>query len=446
MITYLPEIYPDELVYSWFCRYYIHSGCLSHKMALSELYCKRSDCPSKEFIGNINPEAKKKIETMYPMDTLILKHTMYPQYARFIPLLQKNEAMYHLANDHCDVHHLFSVLPKSDGEQFLRFCPICAKEDREKYGETYWHRKHQIRNMLICPKHRCKLEESNVTAKSVQTFTFCPAESHVSEKEATFISDDIAIRFAEYLEEVFDTPIDFEKDIPTSSVLYFGMCKTKYMKTSGRSRYTKSLSDDMKDFYEKIGLHNIASMYQIQRALLNERYDFSVICQIAFFLGMQTDELVNSSLTIEQIRQEKDSHYQRNSSPINWEELDSKTAPLLELVANNIYYGVCGNRPERVSEKRIYRELNLSGHRLENMPKCREIFERYKESYPESWARKIIWAYKKLSSKKNESFFWSDIRNLSGVKKCNFESTIPYLKMYTDKDTVNAIIELARIE
>ena len=34
MIAYFPAIYPDELVYSWFCRYYVHSGCLSHKMAL----------------------------------------------------------------------------------------------------------------------------------------------------------------------------------------------------------------------------------------------------------------------------------------------------------------------------------------------------------------------------------------------------------------------------
>ena len=43
MITYMPTIYPDELVYSWFGRYYVHSGCFSHKMALQELYCKKSD-------------------------------------------------------------------------------------------------------------------------------------------------------------------------------------------------------------------------------------------------------------------------------------------------------------------------------------------------------------------------------------------------------------------
>lgn len=62
MITYFPTPYPDELIYSCFCRYYVHSGCLSHKMALQELYCKRSDNPSKEFIGNLKPQAMERIE------------------------------------------------------------------------------------------------------------------------------------------------------------------------------------------------------------------------------------------------------------------------------------------------------------------------------------------------------------------------------------------------
>ncbi len=50
MISYLPEIYPDELVYSWFCRYYVHSGCLTHRMALKEILYSRCNNPSKEFI------------------------------------------------------------------------------------------------------------------------------------------------------------------------------------------------------------------------------------------------------------------------------------------------------------------------------------------------------------------------------------------------------------
>ena len=61
MISYLPELYPDELVYSWFCRLYIHGGYLTHKAALTDLFEKRSCNPSKEFIGYLNAEAKSVI-------------------------------------------------------------------------------------------------------------------------------------------------------------------------------------------------------------------------------------------------------------------------------------------------------------------------------------------------------------------------------------------------
>ena len=37
MIGFMPEIYPDELIYSWFCRYLVHSGYSANKMALNDL-------------------------------------------------------------------------------------------------------------------------------------------------------------------------------------------------------------------------------------------------------------------------------------------------------------------------------------------------------------------------------------------------------------------------
>ena len=294
MIAYMPTIYPDELVYSWFCRYYVHSGCFSHKEALQELYCKRSDYLNKEFIGNLNKEAMEQIEKIFPLDELVLKHTMYPQYARFIPLEKKREALYRLGHEPCDVHHLFCVLPRNEGEQYLKFCPLCAKEDREAYGEAYWHRKHQIRNMGICAKHKCRLKKSTVPAKSEQSFTFSPAENYISDDEAVIESDPLKIQFVSYLDSVFDAPMDFENDVPISAVLYDGMSRTKYLKPSGRSRYTKMLAEDMGEFYRNMDLCSIASIYQIQKALLGNLFDFTVVCQIAFLLGMEIEELVNN--------------------------------------------------------------------------------------------------------------------------------------------------------
>ena len=214
-------------------------------------------------------------------------------------------------------------------------------------------------------------------------------------------------------------------------------------KLSGRSRYAKMFVDDINEFYRNMGVCNIASMYQIQRALLEGGVDFSVVCQIAFFVGMKPEKLTAPSLTIEQIKWEQDSHYMKDAAPVDWELLDMETAPVLEKFAKDVYDGTANEngRPERVSETLVYREMNLLGHQLENMPRCKAIFERYIESYPESWARKIIWAYKKFKEE-GEPIYWTDIRKLSGVKKKNIQLVIPYLTKHTDANTVNQIVLL----
>lgn len=192
-----------------------------------------------------------------------------------------------------------------------------------------------------------------------------------------------------------------------------------------------------------MGVCNIVSVYQIQRILLGSLSEFSAICQIAFFLGMKPEELTASSLAAEQIKHEQDSHYMRNTAPIDWDMLDRETAPVLEKFAKAVYDGTVNEngRPERVSEKLVYREMNLLGHQLENMPRCKAIFEKYTESYPETWARKIIWAYKKLKEE-GKPFCWTDIRKISGVKKKNLKEVIPYLKKHTDTESFERIIEL----
>ena len=38
---------------------------------MQELYCKRSDNPSKEFIGNLNPGTMEQIAKMYPLSSIL---------------------------------------------------------------------------------------------------------------------------------------------------------------------------------------------------------------------------------------------------------------------------------------------------------------------------------------------------------------------------------------
>lgn len=447
MIAYLPKIYPDELVYSWLCRYYVHSGCINHKMAMQELFCKRSDQPSKEFIGNLNPEARKRIEASYPLDMLVLNHTMYPQYARFVTLEQRKAAIQHIKHASCDIHQLFPVLPRIECEQFLRYCPLCAAEDRHHFGETYWHRRHQLRSVYICTKHGCKLVATQVSAKNEHDYTFHPAEDSIHEGDVVYEHNQQAKDFALYVEAVFDAPIAFERDVPASAILYHGMGRTKYLKPSGRSRYTQMLADDMRVYYQKQGLCNVASMYQVQRTLIGEQNDFSVICQIAFFLGISSEELTSPSLSKEQVQMAESSHPVKNTEPVDWDSLDAETLPVLEKLARLVYDGSASDigRPERVTERLVYRELGLRGHQLENMPRCRAVLAEYAESYADCWARKIVWAYEKLTNE-GVPFYWSDIRRLTGIKKNRFHEIIPYLIKYAEIESVERIIALTEGE
>ena len=448
MIAFFPEPYPDELAYSWFSRYHLRAGYPTHKAAMEDLYCKRSDVPSKEFIGNLNADARRIITRLCSIEELVLYHTMFPQYARFVPLAQKENALRHLGWDSTDVHHLFAVLPRAEGEQYLRYCPACAVEERNAYGEAYWHTHHQIRNMIVCPKHGCRLISSTVPAKSEQCFTFCPAELYITDVEATQEGNPKLLQFVKYMAAVFDAPMDFERDIPISAILYNGMSRTKYLKVTGRSRYTKTLVEDLTAFYGSMGLPSIATMSQIQRVLLRDRYDFSVVCQLAFFLGMSVEELTAPKLTPEQIEAEARSHYMTDKPPVDWDAFDAETAKILEPLAQSIYDGSAraDGRPERVSERLIYRELDLYGHRLEKMPLCRSIIARYSEpTYEEHWARRLVWAYAKLTKESRSTpFYWCDMRKITGVRKKNADQIIPYLRKYTDSKTANKIINLLK--
>lgn len=440
MIGFMPEIYPDELIYSWFCRYLVHSGYSANKMALNDLLFNRHCNPSKEFIGHLNPEMEQIINKMYPAEKLVLGHTMFPQYARFIDCQKKREALYHLGHEFCDAHHLFSILPRSGGDQYLKYCPLCMAEDRKRYGETYWHRQHQIRNLRVCVKHKCRLEDSEISAKSDHVFVLDPAEDVLKDREVRQAENHLELEFASYIVDIFGAPIDFDEETPVSSILYYGMGNTKYMSTTGKTRNSKLLADDMQEYYNKIGLGNIASYYQVQRTLLGNRSDFFVVSQIAFFLGMPVENLVRPNLSEGKIIKEKNARNPKKENlPKDWAQYDAEMLPIVEQFAHDVYHGD-GGRPGKVSEKLLYKMVGLPSHRLENMPKCREVLNRYNETYGENWARRAVWAYSKLKQDRDGlPIYWSDIRRLAGFKKKNFHLILPYLGKHSNQETADAI-------
>lgn len=159
MIVFFPELYEDELAYSWFSRYHVHSGNLSFSATARELYGDAQEIPSAEFLGYFSDNVQKIINRYMPMQTFIEKHTMFPSYTRFLPVDRRRTALnYIISRD----NRYNDAIYKRKGKPLMRYCPICAAADRQQHGETYWHRKAQLTGVDICLEHRCRLVDSTV--------------------------------------------------------------------------------------------------------------------------------------------------------------------------------------------------------------------------------------------------------------------------------------------
>lgn len=439
MKMYLPEIYPDELVYSWLSRYFVYSGCTKHKMLISQLLYSTKNNPSIEFIGHLNEAAEQQITQVYSMDDLILNHTMFPQYARFMPADKRDVALAELKR-YCDPHKVFTILPRNERELWLKYCPLCVAEDRKKYGETYWHRIHQVRNMLICPIHRCKLVNSGVDARSEKVFAFNPAELSVKNTEPTFEYNHKLINYSQYIAEIFTFELEKDSLMPISVIIYDAMKKSKYMK--GQHRNMELFMADFQDFFTEMGLNSIISIHQIRRVMLKNGTEFSAICQIAYFLDIYASDLLHPTLKTSKIQEENDSHYIRNRPAVDWQKFDKEKAPLLKAHCNAIYNGSASVRPERVSEKEVCRFLKVTWDGFKNLPKCQNVWRQYRESYDESNARKVVWGYNKLRSDlQDKKLYFFDLRKLTGVKKQRFPP-FDLVEKYSNTVIANEIFAL----
>lgn len=448
MKLYFPEIYPDELAYSWFARYCVYEGLRTKIQISNTIYCnklyysnKSCDAPSKEFIGNINDDIKKYIENMYTLKNFVLDHTMYPQYARFVSLERKLNALQKLCYEYQDSRLLFSIMPRCSKEQYLKYCPLCTQEDREKYGETYWHRTHQIRNMIVCRKHKCKLNDSNIFINSKPTRLFITAESVLPYNDDVIETNSILqLKLAEYMEQMFYEPIDFTQDISLKTILYYNLKDTEYFYKEGKIYYRKKLFNDISNYYNNIEFDEPMSKNRLINTLAGLVPDVPIICLLGLFLKIPIKNLTSLKLTEKDIEQNTKKRYNK----LELERYDNDIVKNLEKFAFDVYNGLNNDlqKPGRVSEKMICRELNINRYNFQNMHKCNNILNKYYETYPEFWARKLIWAYNKLENEQGNNFILKDLINLSGVVKTNYEKIYPYLRKHTDMETVKKITNI----
>lgn len=172
MLVNFPKPFADELLYSLIARHLWLQPSTSLKCAAERAFGSRNalavvDLPAR--LGALS--AAIGVETGMNVQSLIRNHTLLPLYSPFIPTQRLAVIEQDLTeNGGGAVHFRVGIMAGRVRPAFrLRFCPLCAADERAKYGEAYWHRLHQAAGVFVCPEHHSFLEESAVPIPELLT-------------------------------------------------------------------------------------------------------------------------------------------------------------------------------------------------------------------------------------------------------------------------------------
>ena len=164
-IPHLPNLYCDELLYSYVARIARYNGWSSPAL-LKHLYGKDSsikarmsaDLPIR--IGAICSKFPSVPD--YDPRLILHRHTLIPYHTSFLPSLAKDDIIKNLIDS--DAKNGLNTIGKNIRDSYLKFCPQCNLENLNKFGESYWNRLHQLPLVDICLKHKTVLKLTEVKA------------------------------------------------------------------------------------------------------------------------------------------------------------------------------------------------------------------------------------------------------------------------------------------
>lgn len=198
MLSFFPDPYEDELLYSTIARYHYYYGNIDFKDTLIEIFGSDSVIPTVEFPSRLDYLARQfPNNKMYSSDYLIQNHTLYPFYSPFLPLSRQTiiekEMKY---GDGKGIQAQVGITAGSICKKYgLYYCPECVLKDKQKYEEPYFHRVHQLQGIKACSIHHCILKSYPFFRNTESRIAFLMLEYENTDTDIKYITADRAFMF-----------------------------------------------------------------------------------------------------------------------------------------------------------------------------------------------------------------------------------------------------------
>jgi hypothetical protein len=294
MIAALERFYKHETLYSLLARTHARTGISGAEFG-REVLLKSSAYFDLNYFDSYRPEFVDLLKTQIPLSELILEHTLFKHYARFLPLERRKEA-YEKALSLSTGMRRYLPIPQLKQVGFpIRYCPKCIYRGREINGECYIKCIHQIRELKVC----VVCSDIGLLDSSIIDYKLRPTILKTIEAtepkdlpEVIYAKDNINRVVATYVYEIYKQPFNLDNPVPISAFLRSKMAYSRYMSARGERVDLTMLFTDMKAYFT--GLDNFTISKKRLGYLLNdESFNPYELAILGLYLGISPEEMAN---------------------------------------------------------------------------------------------------------------------------------------------------------
>ncbi|CDO04317.1 hypothetical protein BN988_02871 [Oceanobacillus picturae] len=319
MINFLPQLHENELFYSVVARYRRMCGMVSKRALIEDLFGRYVVVSSSYFPQYIDSFIKCLPPTSkITSKEIIVNHTLFSFYTSFLAK-DKTSLIYEIMGK-CSNGSKINIEKligfggsKVRKPSYLKYCPLCFKEDMHTLGESYWRTNHQIIGSYYCSKHHVLLKEGTVLSTGSGIEFICADEQVCNEEllEDNY-SDTIKLlnlRYTHNAEQLLN--VNFaRKKLTYIKDFYIDRLRERRLASKNGNLYMEDIQERFLNFYSKRYLEMMQSNIEpespsnwLRLFVRSNKKNRSPLRHLLFlqFLGIKMDSLFQNKRVVGRI-------------------------------------------------------------------------------------------------------------------------------------------------
>ena len=178
----------DEALFSLCSRHHRLSGHRRAATTCTQLFGHPTQGAAHDFPSRIGEFALRTRGQLGSASQVVRQHTILPFYLPFQSQETAGRAVAAMQGPKIGSlkFQLGLLTSRFRANHPLKACPVCIRADREQWSTPYWHVRHQLPGVWVCPQHQEPLMVSSLKATGVQRFQWMlPSPSHLIARTMT---------------------------------------------------------------------------------------------------------------------------------------------------------------------------------------------------------------------------------------------------------------------